>query len=305
MSLLKFQEWNQINESKAIDKIINWFSGSFGGKIEKIDSLISKYKDLELKFVDEWEEIKIDDDELKLRKSQVKYDPAEITKIDRMMQRNKELVEASKKSHSKKVDEIFSKLKEVIGSNKRLKDYWEVAKVKTDAEVSEEMYKKAKKLTDKTEADTLYSRYKQAALDARSKDEYFRDTYSDLAIQRPILSTIDARSSSTGLSPEEVGSSEASFEMLSKLPILEFAESIRGFSRDQSKKLLNFLIKERNDLYLSMDMERDALNSEISGMQRNSSTLDYASKRTKEIREKYLTKIRELRTKITVCKKYV
>jgi hypothetical protein len=305
MSLLKFQEWNQINESKTIDKIINWFSGSFGGKIEKIDDLIKKYKDLELKFVDEWEEIKIDDDELKLSRSQIKYDPAEITKIDRMMQRNRELVEASKKSHSKKVDEIFSKLKEVIGSNKRLKDYWEVAKVRTDADVAEEMYKKAKKLTDKTEAESLYSRYKQAAIDARTKDEYFRETYGDLAIQKPMLSTIDSRSSSIGLSQEEVGSSEASFEMLSKLPVLEFAEATRGFSRDQSRKLLNFLIKERNDLYLAMDIERDALNSEISGMERNSSTLDYASKRTKEIREKYLTKIRELRTKITVCKKYV
>jgi hypothetical protein len=177
MSLLKFQEWNQINESKTIDKIINWFSGSFGGKIEKIDDLIKKYKDLELKFVDEWEEIKIDDDELKLSRSQIKYDPAEITKIDRMMQRNRELVEASKKSHSKKVDEIFSKLKDVIGSNKRLKDYWEVAKIKTDADVAEEMYKKAKKLTDKTEAESLYSRYKQAAIDARTKDEYFRASH--------------------------------------------------------------------------------------------------------------------------------
>lgn len=307
MTLYNFQEWNQINESKTMDKILNWFSGTFGGKVEKINKLIEKYKDLEFSFVDEWEDIKIEEDELKLKRSQIKHDPAELKKIDRMIIRNNDLLDALKKSHSKKTEEIFFDIKKIIEDNKRLKDYWENSKVKADVEVAEEMYKKAKKLTDRSEADTLYSRYRQAVILSKQKDEDFLELYGKYSVDKyPLVPTqTPGQFASAGLSPKEVGSSEASFEMLSKLPVIDFSAAIRDFSRDQSKKLLNFLIKERNDLYLAMDIERDSLNNEISSMPRNSDTLSYASKKTKEIREKYLTKIRELRTKITVCKKYV
>ena len=295
MSLLKFKEWDQINEASVFDKIKTWFSSNFGGKIKKIDSLLGDYKDSELRFVDEWEEIRVEIDKLELQKKQVKSDPAEYKKIERLIERNKGVSTASAKAHDKKTDELMSKVKEEIGSDQKLKNYWETGKIKVDAEVSEEMYKKAKKLADQDLADELYRKYKDSVLKAKEKDEEFRKEYGDL------LGGRREGKRSVDYTPDY---SESEFEVLSKLSVLDFSERVKDFPKDEAKRLVSYLLNERNDLYVQMDMERDAVNAAIAGKPSTVKVKEDAAEKLKEIREKYMPKIREMRSKITIARKY-
>jgi hypothetical protein len=310
MTLLKFKEWNRVNESKISDKLKNWFSGAFGGAIHKLDSLLSEYKTSELRFVDEWDDIKTEIDSLSLERSQKRNDPADAKRIDRMIDRNQAIIPAATKAKEKKSEEVMLKAKNIIGDNKRLQSYWDTKKATVDSEISEEMYKRAKRLTDSSLADDLYSKYKKAVTRAKEKDEAFKAEYGDYSFgrvpsytpERSYGSHFDIAKRSTPV--DSVGGMESSFELLSKLSLVEFTEAIKGFPKDQAKKLATFLTNERDDRYVSMDMERDLLNTEVEKNPNDHKTREYASKKIKEIREKYMGEIRDLRSKITIIKRY-
>jgi len=51
-------------------------------------------------------------------------------------------------------------------------------------------------------------------------------------------------------------------------------------------------------------MERDILNKEVENSTTPEEARGLASKRIKEIREKYMDEIRDLRSKITIARKY-
>ncbi len=293
MPLLKYKEWNEINEANVFDKIKTWFSRSFGGSIDKLDSLLNQYKKSELRFVDEWEEIRVKIDELELEKSQIKNDPAEVKKLERMIDRNQSIIPTWAKAHEKKTDEIFDKAKSVIKNDKKLESYWETNKVRIDSEVAEEMYRRAKYFSNDTATSEIYTKYKKAVLKAKEKDSAFKEKYGNLIGDK---------------APSEKGDkktySESNFEVLSKLSISEFTEAIKDFPKDEAKQLVSYLLKERNDLYLAMDMERDSLNTEIAKREKDHKTKEYAAQKIKDIREKYMGKIRDLRSKITVARKH-
>jgi regulator of replication initiation timing len=308
---LKFNEWSSLNEAVIFDKIKNWLSGTFGGSIDSLDKLANEYRSAELEYVEKWEDINVEIDKLDLERSQTKSDPAEIKRIDRLIQRNNELMEAQVRSHEKRAESIFTKVKDVISENKRVRIYWEKLKTKVDADIAEEMYKRAKNLADSSLSGSLYNKYKAAVLKAKQKDTDFRNRYGNLMTKdiesgerfkdksRSSKSTSDSdKSTKSG------NESDASFEFLAKLPLIEFTNAIKGYTPAQAKKLVSFLLKERNDRYVAMDMERDILNKEVDNSSSPDEARKFASKRIKEIREKYMDEIRDLRSKITIARKY-
>jgi regulator of replication initiation timing len=229
-------------------------------------------------------------------------------RIDRLIQRNNNLMDAQSRSHEKKMENIFAKVKDVIKENERIRIYWEKLKTKIDANVAEEMYKKAKNLANSSLSSSLYSKYKAALLKAKQKDIDFRNKYGNLMsddIESNRRSKDKYRSSDDYVEPSKPGNeSDSSFEFLSKLPLIEFTNAIKGYIPAQAKKLVSFLLKERNDRYVAMDMERDLLNKEVENSSNPDKARAFASKRIKEIREKYMDEIRDLRSKITIAKKY-
>lgn len=307
--MLNFKEWNAINEASVLDKIKNWLSSTFGGKINSLDKLANEYKKSEVDYVDRWEEVKVELDKLQLERSQTKSDPAELKKIDRMIQRNQDLITAQEKAHEKKTDSIFYKVKEVIDDNKRVQLYWEKLKTKIDADISEEMYKKAKKLADDSLAGSLYNKYKSALMKAKEKDLAFREKYGSL-MTRDIETGSYSTSSKSSAKKYSEGSddhssgTEASFEFMSRLTLSDFTEAIKDLSKEQCKQLVSFLIKERNDRYVALDLEREALNRELDSASDKDKVRDEIAERLKTIRERYMSEIREFRSKITVARKY-
>jgi regulator of replication initiation timing len=267
---LKFNEWSSLNEAGIFDKIKNWLSGTFGGSIDSLDKLANEYRSAELEYVEKWEDINVEIDKLDLERSQTKSDPAEIKRIDRLIQRNNELMEAQVRSHEKRAESIFTKVKDVISENKRVRIYWEKLKTKVDADIAEEMYKRAKNLADSSLSGSLYNKYKAAVLKAKQKDTDFRNRYGNLMTkdiesgERFKDKSRSSRSTSDSDKSTKSGNeSDASFEFLAKLPLTEFTNAIKGYIPAQAKKLVSFLLKERNDRYVAMDMERDILKKAI------------------------------------------
>lgn len=303
MSLMRFKEWEAINESSLFDKIKNWFSGNFGGSIEKVDKLLGEYRKAELRFVDEWEDIRKEIDKLELQRSQVKNDPAEIKKIDRLITRNHQVITSSSKVHEKQTDEIFSRVRDAIKSNDRIESYWETNKIKVDAEIAEEMYRRAKRLTDQDLAEDLYRDYKAAVLRSKEKDQAFKEEFGNLI--GSFIPESPKEYEKDNVSKSEGGPTEATFELLSKMSLIDFDHEAKSLSREDAKRLVSYLTKERNDKYVALDMERDALNSQIEKSAGDHETREFAAKKIKEIREKYMGEIRDLRSKITVAKRYV
>jgi len=308
---LKFKEWDSLNEAGIFDTIKNWLSGTFGGSIESLDKLANEYRSAELEYVEKWEDINVEIDKLDLERSQTKSDPAEIKRIDRLIQRNNELMDAQSRSHEKKTESIFTKVRDVISDNKRVRIYWEKLKTKVDADIAEEMYKRAKNLADSSLSGSLYSKYKAALLKAKQKDIDFRNKYGNLmtkdieAGERFKDKSGSTKSTSGPDNYTKSGNeSDASFEFIAKLPLVEFTNAIKEYVPAQGKKLVSFLLKERNDRYVAMDMERDILNKEVENSASPDQARELASKRIKEIREKYMDEIRDLRSKITIARKY-
>lgn len=302
---LNFKDWESLNEANIFDKLKNFLSGAFGGDVSKLDSLGEEYRSAEMDYVDEWESIQEEIDKLELERSQTKADPAEIKKIDRLVQRNNQLLTAQEKAHAKKTDDIFAKVKKIISENRRLRIYWERLKSKIDVEITQDMYEKAKKLADSSLSGNLYGKYKDALLKSKQKDEEFREKYGNLMTRE-----IQVKSKSSKYDDFDVDSSEpeikfkTSFSYLANLPISEFSKEIKDLDRKEAKSLLSYLIKERNERYVAMDLEKDALNKFITKASDKTKARDIAEDKAKDIRAKYMGEIRDLRSKITLTRKY-
>jgi len=292
---LKFKEWNELNEASIFDKVKDWFSVNFGGALNKMENLITEYRSAEEEYIDEWEKVNIELDKLDLQKDQTKSDPAEYKKIERYIQRNQELLSNMKKAHVKKIDHIMVKVKSLINDNAKLRTYWEVNKTRVDSEIAEDMYKRSKDLADETLSRDLYNKYKDSVLRAKKKDEEFKEKYGDL-LKGSYKKAAPAQQKSASKS----GISEATLDLYITMSLSEFTKEIESLDSKERKELTNLLIKNRNELYVQMDMERENINSLIS---KGQLTKEEASKELKDIREKHMNDIRELRSKITISRK--
>jgi hypothetical protein len=291
--ILKFQDWNELNEANLFDKIGDWFQTTFGPSHNKLKKLLDEYKNLELKFVDEWEEVKIEIDKLELQKDQTKNDPAEQKKILRLVTRNKDYLASMGKAHEKNMDYIVKRVKKVIGEEQKLKNFWELNKSKVDAEVAQEMYDRSKQLSNKTLADNLYKSYREAVLIAKEKDQEFKEKYGNLNVNTWGDTVLNKNGNP--IRKEEINQNP-----YIDMPLGDFNAMIQKMEKKEIKSLVSSLTALRNDLYYKMDYERDSLNSRIAKGEVNKNE---AAIKLKDIREMYMDKIRSLRTKITVARR--
>jgi hypothetical protein len=298
---LKFKDWDQLNEASIIDKVKNWFSSKFGGPIAKIDDIVEEYRSAESDYVDEWEKLKGELDKLDLEKGQTKSDPAELKRIEKFIDKNNQALEAGEKAHAKRIDLIMKEVKQEINGDTKLRKYWEYNKTKVDAEVAEDMYNRAKNLADAVLGKSLYNKYKSTVIKAKEKDLEFRKLYGDL---------IGGTGRGKGNEPNSTvpgggstGLSDSQMEQFLNMSITDFSKSARTMDKGDIRELVSFLIRKRNDLYVQMDLERDALNELIAKKQGAGATKESAATKLKEIREKYMDKIRDLRGKITVVRR--
>lgn len=295
MALLKFNEWDQVNEANVFDKIKSWFSVNFGGALSKIEDLLSEYRSAETEYVDEWEKIIEEIDKLELQRSQTKSDPAEVKKIERYIQRNRQVLEDMKKAHAKKIEHLMLKVKKAISDSRKLQSYWELNKAKIDAEVADDMLKRSKQLANTDLSGSLYTKYKEAVMKAREKDQEFREKYGNLLDkQKKQQSTSGSNKTSNS------GFSDAAFDLYASMSLSDFTNEVSELDNKERKELTSFLINHRNDLYVRMETEKETANERFKS---GELTREEVGKMLKEIREKYMEPIRDLRSKITIARR--
>jgi hypothetical protein len=295
--LLKFSEWSrnsEINESSnKTDKIINWLSSNFGGSVAKINSLLAKINKIETQYARDWNEIQTDIDALQIQRAQTKSDPAEAKKLERLIDRNRKLVGALNKKKASEISRVDKKVEEITEGNPRLVSYWNLKKTELEAELTEKLYKLAKQLTDQDIADELYDKYKEAALAAKEKDENFRKKFGRLDLAKPL--EIPDPSTST------ISRAKFSLDPILAMNAVQFTKYAQGLEKNQIKDLIKFMTTERNERYATLDTEKDRLVGQAMKKGLDKSSVD---KDLKELREMMMGQIRDLRTKITIARRY-
>jgi hypothetical protein len=293
--LYKFRQWEHqvLNEANSLSNIFNWLGANFGGSVSKIDAILSDILEIEEDYMKEWNQIQTEIDSLEVQKAQIKSDPAEAKKLERMIDRNQKLINSLSRKRKANIEAVEKKVGEVTQGKQKLISYWNLKKTEAEAEVAEKLYKLAKNFTDSSVADELYDKYKDAALLAKKKDEQFREKFGSLKLSEP--STIE-----TG---EEVKSSaqEFSLDPILAMNAVQFTKYVQGLEKTAVRDLVKFMMTERNERYATLDTERDRLEDQAKKKGLGS---DDVKKSLKDLRETLMEQIRDLRTKITIARRY-
>lgn len=293
--LYKFRQWEQqvLNEANSLSNIFNWLGANFGGSVSKIDAILSDILEIEEDYMKEWNEIQTEIDSLEVQKAQIKSDPAEAKKLERMIDRNQKLINSLSRKRKANIEAVEKKVEEVTQGKQKLISYWNLKKSEAEAEVAEKLYKLAKKFTDSSVADELYDKYKDAALLAKKKDEQFREKFGSLKLSEP--STIE-----TG---EETKSSTQQFSLdpILAMNAVQFTKYVQGLEKSAVRDLVKFIMTERNERYATLDTERDRLEDQAKKKGLGSEDV---KKSLKDLRETLMEQIRDLRTKITIARRY-
>jgi hypothetical protein len=293
---LSFKEWESLYEGDFFDKVKNFLSRSLGGYISRLDDLVEAYRKSETDYIKDWDNGSIEKDKLQIELDQTKSDPAERKKIERMMKRNRDVLETAQRARLDRAEAIEKKARSIIKSNPRLSGYWEVEISRINAEVSEILHKKAKSLNNEEEAEKLYGMYQKALLTSKEKEESFKSKYGSSFIEKGIKGGDNEDT--------EAGSgTEGSQELYLNLPIKEFTAKVRMLTLKERKSLVQRLIKERNDRYVAMDIEQDSLIKQMESKKVKGKDLSDEKEKIKQAKEKYLEEIRDLRSKITIARR--
>jgi len=295
--LLNFKEWESQNlneKDSSLDKIMNWLSSNFGGTISKIDTLLSDVNSIETQYSKDWNEIQTDIDALEVKKAQTKSDPAEAKKLERMIDRNQKLLTALNKKRKADISKVDDRVEKLVNGKQRLVSYWNLKKSELEADLAEKMYKMAKGLTDDSVADELYDKYKKAALDAKEKDEKFRGKFGKLDLAKPSTLKSDAESSA-------LTSSNFSMDPIFSMNAPQFTKFVQDLEKSQVGALIKAMQSERNERYATLDTERDRLEAQA---KKKGLSDDSVKNSISELRETLMKQIRDLRTKITIARRY-
>ena len=294
--LYNFKQWQNevaLNESKSMDNIMNWLSTNFGGSVSKIDALLAGILSIVENYMKEWNDIQTEIDSLEVQKAQIKSDPAEAKKLERMISRNQKLLDALSKKRRSAIDAVEKKVEDATKGKQRLISYWNMKKSEAESDVAEKLYKMAKNLTDSSIADELYDKYKDAALMAKKKDEQFRSKFGDLKLSTP--STIEAGDEKLSKA------SNFSLDPILAMNAVQFTKYVQGLEKNAVKELIRFMMTERNERYATLDTERDRLEAQADKKGISSSDVKAS---LKDLRETLMEQIRDLRTKITIARRY-
>ena len=294
--LYNFKQWQNevaLNESKSIDNIMNWLSTNFGGSVSKIDTLLASILSIEEDYMKEWNDIQTEIDSLEVQKAQIKSDPAEAKKLERMISRNQKLLDALSKKRRYAIDAVEKKVEDATKGKQRLISYWNMKKSEAESDVAEKLYKMAKNLTDSSIADELYDKYKDAALMAKKKDEQFRSKFGDLKLSSPSTIEVgDEKITKTG---------SFSLDPILAMNAVQFTKYAQGLEKNSVKELIRFMMTERNERYATLDTERDRLEAQADKKGISSAEVKAS---LKDLRETLMEQIRDLRTKITIARRY-
>ena len=293
---LSFEEWESLHEGEFFDKVKNFLSRSVGGAVSKLDELLDSYRRSETNYIKDWDNGSTEKDKLEIELVQSKSDPAEIKKVERMLKRNRDVLVTAQRARQDRAEAIEKKANTITKDNERLSSYWGVEVARVNAEVSEKLHKKAKSLNNEEEAEKLYDIYQKSLFTSKQKEDAFKSKFGSSFSEK-------------GIRPEKETDLEAgegtdgSQELYLNLPLKDFTAKVKTLGPKERKALVSRLVKERNDRYVAMDIEQDALIKQLESKKLKGKELEEGRSKIKEAKQKYLEEIRDLRGKITIARR--
>lgn len=301
--LYNFRQWdlhNSLNEGKSMKDILNWFGNFFGGSVNKIDSYLEDIVQIEEDYIKDWDKIATEIDALQVQKAQITNDPAESRKLDRMIDRNEKLLQSMLTKKNSSVFDIEEKVRKIVEKDSKLISYWNLKKSGAEKEIAERLYDVAKKLTNPDLGEELYDKYKQAALIAKEKDEDFRKKYGEMKLP----SSEFVKSSSSVKMPKNYGPSKISKSTLNKIlgySGTEFEKYAKELGKENTKDLIRELIRVKNEMCALRDLDVERLEAEADKTGMSDAQL---KREIRDLKAMHTDKIGDVRTKITIARRY-
>lgn len=301
--IYNFRQWdlhNSLNEGKSMKDILNWFGNFFGGAVSKINSYLEDIVQIEEDYIKEWDKIVTEIDSLQVQRAQITNDPAESRKLDRMIDRNEKLLQSMLNKKNSSISDIEEKVRKISEKDSKLVSYWNLKKSGAEKEIAERLYDVAKKLTNPDLGEELYDKYKQAALAARQKDEDFRKKYGDMKLPDSEI----FRSSTSVKLPRNYGPSKISKSSFNKIlgySGTEFEKYAQNLSKEDAKDLIIELTRIKNEMCAVRDLDAETLEAEAAKTGMSDAQL---KKEIRELKERHTKKIGDVRTKITIARRY-
>lgn len=284
MRIERLDKFESINEANTLEKIKNWFSRNFGGSVKNVEDLLSDYKSKELDYVTEWKEIlrEIEDLEISVETA---GDAAEERSARRTIDRKKDLLSTVKNKHRKNLDVIFSKVKSEVKGKKDLEEYWGNRKAEVDADIAKKMYEIAKDFSDEGVKKDFYDKYKKALANSEKAMKEFSKMYK-----------------SEGSRPSKIPAKD--LENYLEMSLKEFSDKIKDLGPEEANQISKYISNAKSDLYAEMDIKVEKMKEDLDKFKDDKSMMTAAKAKMDKVKSGYMEKIRQLRTKYTLIKKY-
>lgn len=172
--MLNFSEWDRLYYSvdeSLTDDIQNWLSRNLGGKISRIDGLVSDLLSIEKDFSKEWEKIQIEISSMKSQIETGEITPEEESSFRKKIKAKSQEIDKLENLKNQKIRALNFKVRDYVGENPRIIKYWNLKKAEAEVEVAEILYNLAKNLSDKDMEEDLYKSYLGAKEDLKKRKE--------------------------------------------------------------------------------------------------------------------------------------
>ena len=171
-----FDSWSKDLNEGLFSSFKNALSRFFGGTVSKIDKVLKEYQANADDYWERWADARD-----KIAKSRTLLasvrDPLQREKYREENTRAEQLlkqVENTKEDVAKSLNKQGTLL---VANSERLKDYWDLEKAKTDAEIAKGAYEKAKHITDDEEVEKLYDDIAKKVDIAKQKEKEFDEKF--------------------------------------------------------------------------------------------------------------------------------
>lgn len=261
------------------DDIKNWFSKNFGGRVSKVDSIISDLISIEKKFVSEWESIQIEIGELREKLDSEDLESSERDLINGKIKKSLEKIELMERSKTQKIREFNLAVLDLTKGNQRITKYWNLKKAEAEVEISKDLYEISKNLSDPKMEDELYKKHIEALENFRKKEREMDEFVSDKEIDQEEDESPDDDS-------EIGGEIDIKTKDLISMGTPKFLNTIKRFTSKDIKRVHRELTTQKNLIL-----------NDLRALRREKSLeMDKASKKSdkERIMKKYNSRIYEL-----------
>lgn len=239
--MLKFSDWDKkyysIDESLGED-FYNWLSKNFGGKIGKIEGILSDLVYGEKEYAKEWEKVQREISSMEDQIDTGEISAEEEKSFRKEIRKKKAELEIADRRRVQKVRTLNDQAKKIIDGNPRVNKYWEIKKAEAELSVIENLYNISKTLPSRRIEDSFYREYTEAQDRLTRKRRGIEDLEGK--IKSETTETPETREK------EKTSKEVAKTWKLVSMTISQFKSEVKEYSPEQRKEVKRALIDKKN-----------------------------------------------------------